>query len=256
MPFNEQVKLEDALRLAADAGVVMLQAGGEINRVEETIERIGRTYAASRVDSYATPTGLFVTGEAPDGHSYTLVRRVHATGNNLTIIAAVNDLSRRSERGELDLASARLGLQKIMQAPPPYPPVVLVFCAGIASAAFAHLLGAPVKDLWAAALAGLCVQTTVVQVDKKGWGAFARAWAGGLTAAVVARGLNYLTGISVNWAIIGSIMTLVPGLAITNALRDIMGGQLVSGVARSVEALAIAVGIAAGVGLVLGLGGR
>jgi uncharacterized membrane protein YjjP (DUF1212 family) len=60
----------------------------------------------------------------------------------------------------------------------------------------------------------------------------------------------------VHYAVVGAIMILVPGIAITNALRDIMGGQLVSGVARSAEALAVAIGVASGVGLVLGLGGR
>ena len=51
----------------------------------------------------------------------------------------------------------------------------------------------------------------------------------------------------VNSLIIGSIMPLVPGLAITNAFRDIMAGHLISGVARGTEALFIAGAIGGGI---------
>ena len=53
--------------------------------------------------------------------------------------------------------------------------------------------------------------------------------------------------------IIGAIMPLLPGLAITNAIRDTVNGDLVSGVARTADALLKAVAIAAGVGAVLAL---
>ena len=50
--------------------------------------------------------------------------------------------------------------------------------------------------------------------------------------------------------IISSIMLLVPGLAITNAIRDSINGDVVSGLARATEAIFIAVAIAVGSGLV------
>ena len=51
--------------------------------------------------------------------------------------------------------------------------------------------------------------------------------------------------------IIGAIMPLLPGLAMTNAIRDTMRGDLVSGVARGAEALLVAVALGTGAGLVL-----
>ncbi|HRY83576.1 MAG TPA: threonine/serine exporter family protein, partial [Candidatus Cloacimonadota bacterium] len=59
--------------------------------------------------------------------------------------------------------------------------------------------------------------------------------------------------IKIDNIIIGGIMLLVPGLSITNAIRDTMSGDLVSGTARAVEALLISVGIAAGSGSMLKL---
>ena len=53
--------------------------------------------------------------------------------------------------------------------------------------------------------------------------------------------------------IIGGIMPLLPGLSMTNAIRDTINGDLVSGSARALEALLACVAIAAGVGVVLSL---
>jgi uncharacterized membrane protein YjjP (DUF1212 family) len=51
--------------------------------------------------------------------------------------------------------------------------------------------------------------------------------------------------------IIGNIMPLVPGVAFTNGLRDLIHGDLVSGITRIVEAVLIAFSIALGVGISL-----
>ena len=49
-------------------------------------------------------------------------------------------------------------------------------------------------------------------------------------------------------------MPLVPGVAFTNAVRDTIGDELISGISRAVEALFIAIAIAAGVGVAMSIG--
>ena len=46
-------------------------------------------------------------------------------------------------------------------------------------------------------------------------------------------------------------MILVPGIAITNSLRDIIGGDFVSGLSRMIEAILIAASIAICVGIMM-----
>ena len=48
-------------------------------------------------------------------------------------------------------------------------------------------------------------------------------------------------------------MLFVPGLAITNAIRDTIAGDLVSGLTRAAEAFFVAISIAVGTGIVLSL---
>ena len=51
---------------------------------------------------------------------------------------------------------------------------------------------------------------------------------------------------SVDKIIIGNIMSLIPGIGLTNALRDLFTGDSIAGLLRSIEAILIALAIAAG----------
>jgi uncharacterized membrane protein YjjP (DUF1212 family) len=53
--------------------------------------------------------------------------------------------------------------------------------------------------------------------------------------------------------IIGSVMPLVPGLLITNAVRDLMAGHLVSGLSKGAEAFLTAFAIGTGIAVVFTL---
>ena len=57
-----------------------------------------------------------------------------------------------------------------------------------------------------------------------------------------------MTGVNIDVVIISAIMPLVPGVAITNAVRDIVQGDYISGNARVMEAFLTAAGIAIGAG--------
>jgi len=53
--------------------------------------------------------------------------------------------------------------------------------------------------------------------------------------------------------IAGCIMLFVPGVAITNSIRDFLSGDMVSGLGRMAEAFITAVSLAAGAGIILKL---
>ena len=49
---------------------------------------------------------------------------------------------------------------------------------------------------------------------------------------------------------IGNIMLLIPGIGLTNALRDMFGGEMITGLLRFVEAMILAIAIAFGFAVV------
>ena len=81
-------------------------------------------------------------------------------------------------------------------------------------------------------------------------GIFTNALSGVLIAifATLVQGILMPT-IAKDIIIISAIMPIVPGVAITNAIRDTLQGDYLSGCARILEALLIAAAIAVGVGL-------
>ena len=86
--------MEELVGLILTAGELLLTCGAEMARVEETIERMGRAAGFVQVESYATPTGLFVSLHDPQGKVYTRVKRIRGGQSNIALIAEVNSLSR------------------------------------------------------------------------------------------------------------------------------------------------------------------
>ena len=72
-----------------------------------------------------------------------------------------------------------------------------------------------------------------------------------ITAAIAMAATQIFSMGNFELIISGAIMPLLPGLAMTNAIRDSMQGDLVSGVARATEALIVAASLAVGVIIVL-----
>ena len=62
-------------------------------------------------------------------------------------------------------------------------------------------------------------------------------------------------GQSTEHIIIGNIMLLIPGVGLTNSLRDMISGDTMSGMLRFLEACIISLAIAAGYLLARGLMG-
>lgn len=65
--------------------------------------------------------------------------------------------------------------------------------------------------------------------------------------------LSVKYGLAKNYSIviIGSVMPLVPGVPLTNAVRDLLAGHILSGIARATEGLLTAVAIGMGIACVL-----
>ncbi len=80
----------------------------------------------------------------------------------------------------------------------------------------------------------------------------ARAFDAGMTAIAIASGVGLILD-TPRMLIVGSIMPLLPGVSFIKGVRDLISGDLISGVARAFDAGMTAIAIASGVGLVLNI---
>ncbi len=73
-----------------------------------------------------------------------------------------------------------------------------------------------------------------------------------MTMALVTIAITHVFhGMSTDNILTGALMTLVPGLALTNALRDLFVGDILSGMVRMCEAALTAFALGGGVGIVI-----
>lgn len=109
-----------------------------------------------------------------------------------------------------------------------------------------------VSDIPAAFIAGglgLYIVTIIHNMTRvKFFSEFLAAVAIGVVASFA---VYYGYGTEIDKIIIGSVMPLVPGLLITNAVRDMMAGHFTAGMAKGAEAFLTAFAIGSGIALVL-----
>ncbi|MGG5462549.1 threonine/serine exporter family protein [Clostridium sp. B9] len=245
---------DKVLHIATFAGRIILESGGETYRVEETICKICAAYGVRYADSFVTPTGIMVSVYDENNYTTTLVKRVTSRTVNLQKIHLVNELSRQIYIEKLSLDEVLEKLIDINQNSPKYDLKTNLIFSAIGAAGFTTILGGKLEDCLVSFFVGMFVQLVTLKAGKLGINTFFINSLGGAIAAILSLiAYNLGVGSSLDTMIIGSIMLLVPGLSITNAIRDTIAGDLISGLIRAAEAFLVAVSIAVGTGMVMSL---
>lgn len=239
------------LDLAAEAGKIMLENGAETYRVEETMIRISKSFGIISVDAYATPTAILLSGKNNKNINTSIIKRIVSRTFNIDKISNINTLSRNIEKKQLTIEDLEIQLNSIKNMPS-YSDKITLLSACFIGSFFTILFGGNFKDFWSAFIIAGIIKFSTNFLSRFKVDYFFTNIVGGMEAAFFAI-IFYKCGLATNYdkVIIGDIMLLVPGLAITNAIRDAMNGDLISGISRAIEALFIAVGIAVGTGIIL-----
>lgn len=247
-------ELNAALRAVGLATKIILESGGETYRAEETAERMCAGLGYARSDVLAIPTGVFLTLYNSEEQCFSRVVRVRARAINLSRIDMVNAVSRKVACGEMNAQQAYERLQAIARIGVPKQWVMVTACA-LSSALFSLMLGGGYREFLASMVCGALSQGIVPLLRRLRVPAMLSCMICGALVAIVAMLSTLVFPCNTESVISGAIMPLVPGLAMTNAIRDTIRGDLVSGGARGTEALLSAVMLAAGVFIVLSLWG-
>lgn len=236
---------DELLRLALDVGGEMLKAGGEINRVEDTIIRICKSYGAEHVEIFAIPSLMVAAVRMKDGAYSSQIRRVYGTENNLHKIEIFNGISRDicANTPDFDEVDRMIHEAKRKRS---YPMWVRVIAASVVASSFAVLFGGDVWDALVAAVIGAIIYAVdMIPIDRINRLAklALQSFLGGLLTCIAVRlGIGHDAGM----IMIGTIMLLIPGLSFNTALRDLLCGDLLAGTLKTVQCILAALMIAAG----------
>lgn len=240
------------METAVLAGEIMLRSGAETYRVEDTMEHILKNSGAEHIETIALVTGLMATVYGDDMVPISIIKRVTERSTNLNRVVQVNDISRRFCSGELTLEETYEKLEHIEGKQ--YSRFIYNIATVGVAVGFAMFFGGRLFDFLAAAAAGIFLAFLVTIGKKFKVNEFIMdiiSSAGIALAAVVMKMI--LPHVNIDIVIISSIMPLVPGVAITNAIRDTLQGDYISGGARALEAFLKAAAIALGVGIGIAL---
>ena len=240
------------IHIATYAGKVMLENGAEIYRVEDTINRICSAYGAKMTDSFATPTGIMVSIYSGNEVS-SVIKRIKTNTVNLNKVAKINDLSRQIQIKLITLDELYYDIKKI-EAEKPYRNRLVIPFASLTAASFSLMFGGNFNDFLVTLLSGFIIKTLQVIFNRHSINGFFTNYICGALATLISiffYNINFIS--TIHFSVIGTIMLLVPGLAITNATRDIIAGDFLAGITKAAEAFLVAIAIAAGSGSILSL---
>lgn len=244
------------LNLAAELGCRLMSSGAEIYRVEESVFRLLHAYGLESPQVFAIPNALIVSVATPQGHPITRMRRIPSHGTDIELLEQCNSLCRKLCTQVPPLDEAQREVDSLAQNIRVYQPVQILLGYGIAPAFFTPLFGGGVRDALCAFLCGLAVGACLLFGGRLiGSNSFFRTVICSAVAALLSLVLVRLgLGLDVDTITIGVLMVLVPGVALTNAMREIMAGDIISGLSRTAEAILTATAIALGAAVGLGIG--
>ena len=243
MKRNQQ-ELNELLRVFLDFGEQMLAAGAETKRVEDTLERMGAAYGAVEMHVFVITSSIVITMDFPDGAEITRSRRLrNYPTTDFYRLELLNALSRQccvNPKSLWELKETVSYLQK--ERGKRY---AVYLGSMLATGSFALFFGGALRDAVCAAGIALCICGLKDGLKKICPN----------VGIVVCLACTLFPALHGDRIIMSGIMLLIPGLAMINALRDMLAGDTIAGFMRLIETMLWAGSLSCGFMAAIGLWG-
>lgn len=250
--MNYKLLLETALL----AGEILLSSGAETYRVEDTMNHILKTSNVEQIDALALMTGITVTlNDSSMEQPISMIRTIESRSTNMNNIIKVNGISRNYCAGKISLAEANIQLKHVKEKL--YTRTQFNIATALVATGFAMMFGGSFMDVLLATIMGgwlsACITfAKIKKVDTLVLDVFSCA---GIALFTILAQAYFIPKLDIDIVIVSALMPIVPGVAITNAIRDTIQGDYLSGCARILEAFLKAASVAVGAGLGMAIGG-
>lgn len=245
------------LNLATELARHMMECGAEIYRVEDSVVRLMRAYGARDAQIFAIPNCITISLTSETGEPVTRLCRVASHDTDLDCLELCNDLCRRLCEQTPPVEQAHEELADIFRHRPRFHPLAVMLGHFLIGVFFTPFFGGGLLDALCGGLCGLAIYfANRFLVPLAGPNVFFRTLLAAAASSLAAQLLVYAgIGQQIDTITIGALMILVPGVSLTTAMREVMAGDLVSGVSRTAESILSATAIALGTGAAMFLGG-
>lgn len=235
--------------VCSEIASMMISCGAEIYRVEDTAERICSAYGFNDAEIYATPANFIISIKDSDGRAYTDSKALKGRETNLDRVGKLNELSRYICKHTPPHSEIMRKIENISERKT-YKIGVIYASYMVVGASFAIYYGAMASEAFFAALLAALIKFLDDRLRRLRSSTFLSSVVCSMAVAFLAVIISKI-GIVPRYdcIIIGAFMTMVPGVAMTNCMRDFISGDFFSGIYTLTEALLTAVGMAVGAGV-------
>ena len=234
------------LSCALDIGEHMLVSGAEVYRVEDCISRICFAYGATDVDVFTITSSIVSTITQPDGQRLTQTRRIEGYSTDLDRVDRLNHLSRKMCRDQMDYEEFQKEFAGVMAAKR-YPEWVEAAFYVVVATSFTVFFGGSWRDAVISGVIGLVLKGVLILIHAVQFNHVLSNLIASFVLSVLAfMAVRFRLADTVDMIVIGNIMLLIPGISLTNSLRDMVSGDTMAGMLRFLEACILALAIAAG----------
>lgn len=233
------------------------EIAARLHRYGTTAQRLESAVLALSVqlgldcEPWSNPTGLILSFNDPTrplgASDTTRVIRLAPGETDLHKLSEADRIADAVAAGSMSLAEGHTALRSLDRLPTPRWRLTQVLAHGLASGGVAGLWRLPWLDIATAGLIGVLIGV-LVQLNarrpqlREASDAIA-ALVAGMVAILVA---SVVAPLNLNTVIIASLVVLLPGMALTNAVNELTSQQLVSGTARFAGAIATVVKLTVG----------
>lgn len=237
---------EQLISCALDIGEHMLLSGAEVGRVEDSMRLICTAYGCKRVDAFTITSSIVVSLITDDDKHITQTRRISGGQTDLTKVHKLNDLSRRICQEKPSYEYVQKQFTAICSTKS-YPLWLEALASAMIAGAFTMFFGGSLYDGLAALILGYSCRYMTFTMERCGMNQVFVNVAATFLLCLISSGLTHMgIGQEPEKMLIGTIMLLIPGVGLTNSIRDLISGEIMSGLLRFFNALLVAAAIAAG----------
>jgi uncharacterized membrane protein YjjP (DUF1212 family) len=224
-------------------------AGTTAQGLEDSLALLARGLGITNAQFFSTPTSIMCAfGELERQETHLL--RLAPAGPNLARLSKLDRVVTDVLDGTISTQEALLRAESIEGEPSPFGALVTILAFGLGSAGIASFLGGGVKEIAVGGLLGIITGSLEAAAQQRA--ALERVYEpiAAFAAAFLATSVAALLGpYAPSTAILAGIVVLLPGLVLTNAVRELAERHLASGTARLAGATMILLGLIFGVAL-------
>ncbi|MCL9775133.1 threonine/serine exporter family protein [Vibrio methylphosphonaticus] len=221
-------------RLIAQSGQMLLAHGAESTLVGHITYRIGIAAGMDEVEVSLSASSIVVTTVYQE-HCVTTVRRSPDKGLNMRVVTQVQRICIMMEKGILDYDLAQKKLNAI--SPERYNRWVVVVMIGLSCAAFCRLAGGDWSAFMMTFLASSVGMIVRQEIGHRHFNPLLNFSATAfITTLISAQAVLHDIGEHPQLVMASSVLMLVPGFPLINAVADMLKGYINMGIARFVMA--------------------